>query len=84
MEYNVILDLKLVLPKIKHLKIKLGKFDKPMPVISIEADDPDDACYLAFKAFYDHVIGQSSTFETKELLKEIKYDFIVTNLLLQQ
>jgi len=83
MKYQVVLDLSVVLPKVKHLKVKLEKFDKISAVLSLEATDPDDACYLAYKEFCDHVIAQSDNSKTKDLLKELKYDFMVVTLIIE-
>ena len=83
MKYQVVLDLSVVLPKVKHLKVKLEKFDNISPVLSVEAADPDDACYLAYKEFCDHIITQSDNSKTKDLLKELKYDFMVVTLIIE-
>lgn len=81
MKYQVVLDLSVVLPKVKHLKVKLEKFDKISVVLGVEAKDPDDACYLAYKEFCDHVMSQSDNSKTKDLLLELKYDFMVVTLI---
>jgi len=81
MKYQVVLDLSVVLPKVRHLKVKLGKFDKISAVLGVEAKDPDDACYLAYKEFCDHVISQSDNSKTKDLLLELKCDFMVVTLI---
>ena len=81
MKYQVVLDLSVVLPKVRHLKVKLEKFDKISAVLSVEATDPDDACYLAYKEFCDHIIAQSDNSKTIDLLKELKYDFMVVTLI---
>jgi hypothetical protein len=81
MTYKVVIDMTIVLPKIKYLtKVKLGMFNNDSVSIEIEAKDPDDACYLAFKTFCDYILEQSSTNETKNLLRELKNDFIVLSL----
>lgn len=83
MKYQVVLDLSVVLPKVKHLKVKLEKFDKISTVLSVEATDPDDACYLAYKEFCDHIISKSDNSRTKNLLKELKDDFMVVTLIVE-
>jgi len=80
MNYQVIIDMTLVLPRIKNLGLKLGIFQKDSVVLTLEADNPDDACYFAYKTFCDYIIEQSSTFETKNLLKELKNEFVVVGL----
>lgn len=81
MVYNAIIDMTLILPQMKHMKIDLGAFSKATVVYQVEADNPDDACYLCYKGFCDCVLSQSSSTETKNLLKELKNDFIVAGLL---
>lgn len=81
MIYQVIIDMTLVLPKIKNLKIKLGQFGRESLMLTIDADNPDNACYLAFKTFCDHMLEHSPTPEVKNLLKDLKNDFIVVGLM---
>lgn len=81
MTYQVTIDMTLVLQKIKHLKIDLGIFSNDSLMLTLEADNPDDACYLAFKMFSDHVLSKAPGFEIKNLLKDLKYDFIVMELI---
>lgn len=80
MNYQVIIDMSLVLPKIKHLKMNLGIFQQDSLMLTIEADNPDDACYLAFKTFCDYMLEQSASYEVKNLLKDLKHDFIIIGL----
>lgn len=78
MTYKVVIDMTLVLPKIKYLtKVKLGKFNNDSVTLEIEAKDPDDACYLAFKELCDHVLDQQNSEEVKNLLRELKNEFKV-------
>lgn len=81
MAYRVVLDLSHVLPQIKHLKVDLGVFGRSSLILDLDANDPDDACYTAFKEFCDVILEQVSTVEVKNLLKELKYDFIVTQMM---
>lgn len=81
MAYRVVLDLSHVLPQIKHLKIELGVFGRSSLILDIDANDPDDACYTAFKEFCDIILEQVSNVEVKNLLKELKYDFIVAQMM---
>lgn len=78
--YQVIIDMTLVLPKVKYLKVKLGIFSSDSLMLTIDAENPDDACYLAFKMFSDYILEQTPTIEIKTLLKDLKNDFIVVGL----
>lgn len=81
MAYRVVLDLSYVLPQLKHLKLDLGVFNRTSLILDLDANDPDDACYTAFKEFCDVVLEQASTTQVKNLLKEIKYQFIIVQLM---
>lgn len=81
MNYRMVLDLSFVLPQVKHLKVDLGVFGRSSVILDIEADDPDDACYTVYKEFCDTILEQVSTTEVKKLLKELKYDFIIIQML---
>lgn len=79
MTYKVVIDMTLVLPKIKYLtRVKLGKFNGDSVTLQVDAKDPDDACYLAFKEFCDYVLEQHSNEEIKNLLRELKNEFKVS------
>jgi hypothetical protein len=69
-----------ILPKIKKFGFKLDVFSNDSVMLEIKADNPDDACYLAYKEFCDYILGQSSTAATKNLLKDLKDDFLVVRL----
>lgn len=71
-QYKLQFDLLTALPRLKHFK--LYEFNKINPVITVEAEDPDDACFLATKALFDIVLGQDPSIETKLLLKDIKHE----------
>lgn len=81
MSYRIFLNLHFVLPQIKHLTVDLGTFNKTSVVIDVDANDPDDACYLAFREFCETIIDQDSSKATKDLLKELKYDFCITQII---
>lgn len=61
-------------------QFRLGIFGKKTVKIKLEAADPDDACYVAFKMFCDTIMKQDDSVETKMLLKDAKYDFRILKL----
>lgn len=81
MQYKAIVSMIKILPKIKTFGFKLDIFDNNSVALNIKADNPDDACYLAYKEFCDYILGQSSSVATKNLLKDFKDDFIVVRLI---
>ena len=70
-----------VLPKIKNIKVNLSYFGNKSTILELEADNPDDACYLAYMEFCDYIMRQDDSSETKKILKEIKNDFRVISLI---
>lgn len=85
MTYRIIVNMSFVLPKLKKLKdIKLGEFANELVILELEANDPDDACYLSYKDFCDYILDQNTSSEVRNLLKELKYDFIIIQLLAEE
>jgi hypothetical protein len=80
MYYKIIIDMTSVLPKLKKLNVKLGYFAEKSAVLELEADSPDDACYLAYKELCDHITEQEDSSATKKLLRDLKNDFRVIQL----
>ena len=81
MNYRVIIDMAKALPKIEKLKLDLGIFKKFSVLLDIEADNPDDACYLAYRMFCDKILEQNTNHEIKTILKELKNEFRVVQLI---
>lgn len=70
-----------VLSKLKTLNVQLGYFAEKSVIIELEADSPDDACYLAYKELCDYVTEQEDSLATKRLLRDLKDDFRVIQLI---
>jgi hypothetical protein len=70
-----------VLPRIKNLKVDLGYFANKSVILELEADNPDDACYLAYIEFCEQIIKQDHASETKRMLRDVKNEFRVISLL---
>jgi len=81
MNYKIIIDMTQVLPKIKKLNVKLGYFADKSVILELEADNPDDACYLAYREFCEHIIDQDNNSEVKAILRDIKNEFRVIRLI---
>ena len=81
MSYRVIIDMAKALPKLEKLNLDLGIFKEFSVLLDIDADNPDDACYLAYRIFCDKILEQNSKHEIKTMLKELKNDFKVVQLI---
>ena len=63
--YKVTMDMLLVMPRLKH--ISLGEFNGNRPIIFVEAEDPDDACYQSY-----HKLAAKLMKQDKKLVKDMK------------
>jgi len=68
--FKVYLDLTDIYPKIK--KFFLREYVVQYPLIFIEAEDPDDACYMVVYRLIKLIMDQDPSIETRILCKEIK------------
>jgi hypothetical protein len=73
--YRLTLCLQLVIARLK--KFNLNEYNSERPIIFVEANDPDEACYRAIYNLTNMIIKQDSSKETLELLKELIYDIRV-------
>ena len=79
MIYVAKMDLSLVVADLAK-KYDLGSLNKRFPSVTVKANDPDEACFLAVKKLMDAVLDQDDSIETKKWLKELKYDIRVLKL----
>jgi len=70
--YVIEFDMSLVLPRLK--RFNLGLFNYTYPIIFIDADNPDDACYLAYCKFSETLLKQDESTETALFIKDIIND----------
>jgi hypothetical protein len=68
--FKVYLDLTDIYPQIK--KFFLREYVVQYPLIFIEADDPDDACYMVIYRLIKLIMDQDPSIETRILCKQIK------------
>lgn len=73
--YRLTLCLQLVIARLK--KFNLHEYNSERPIVFVEANDPDEACYRAVYNLTNMIIKQDSSKETLELLKDIIYDIRV-------
>lgn len=58
-------------------KFDLGEYNCATPSIIINANDPDDACHLAYQNLKDLITSQSKTKRTTALMTRVKDLFVV-------
>lgn len=58
-------------------KFDLGEYNSQTPTLIINANDPDDACYLAYQNLKDLVASQSTAKRTTALMIKAKDLFVV-------
>ena len=66
------MDLSLVIPRLK--KYSLGAFNNSSPIIFVEEEDPDDACYVTMHKFANKILKSDHSIETVEFVKELFHD----------
>ena len=73
--YKVFMDLSLIMAILK--KYRLAEYNTEYPIVFIEANDPDDACYKAKYNLIRKIIKQDSSPEAESLCAEIMHDMRV-------
>lgn len=74
--YTVMFDMTQVHGRLT--KFNLYEFNHEFPELFIEAENPDDACYLSYCKFSETLMRQSSSKETAELFQQIMHDIRIT------
>ena len=80
--YNVELDLSLVISRLK--KYKLQQYNSTHPTVFVQADNPDDACHLAYYQLAEIILKQDLSSETALFVREILFDVSVKSLSIPQ
>ena len=62
----------LVLPRLKPYR--LGVFNYNHPIVCVDADNPDDACYLGYCKFAETLLKQDESTSMADFIKEIFHD----------
>jgi|TARA_R100000406_G_scaffold23660_1_gene15073 hypothetical protein len=73
--YKVYLDMTLIISRLK--KFRLYEYNTSSPIVFVEADDPDGACFKATYQLIRIILDQDNSEETKEICKDIKTDMRV-------
>lgn len=58
-------------------RFRLGEFDHERPYIFIDADNPDDACYLGYCKLSETLLKQDESTETALFIKDIVNDVTI-------
>ncbi len=73
--YKVYLDMTLIISRLKNFR--LYEYNTTSPIIFVEADDPDGACFKATYQLIRILLDQDSSSETKDICQDIKKDIRV-------
>lgn len=73
--YKVYLDLSLVISRLKAFQ--LMEYNSAFPIVFVEANNPDDACFKAVYTLIQMILKQDDTVETRILCRNIKRDIRV-------
>ena len=64
--------LTLVMPRLK--KYELEDYNSSTPIIFVEAENPDDACYKAMHKLAGKILRSDHSIETLNFIKDIFHD----------
>ena len=70
--YKIHMVLSLVMPRLKQYD--LGDYNNSTPIIFVEAEDPDDACYIATHKLASRILRKDHSVETLNFIKDIMHD----------
>ena len=71
--YKIHSDMLLILMPLK--RFRLNEYNHSSPILFIEANDPDDACYKAYLNLSNIVLKQDASVDVAIMLRELKNDF---------
>jgi hypothetical protein len=75
--YKMTLDLSLVVSRLRNISLK--EFNSENPIIFVEAENPDDACYKCYYKFASLVLQQDP--EMAGVMKEILRDITIRKMI---
>jgi hypothetical protein len=67
--YRILLDISNVFSKIRHLFLKT--YNSPFPTIFVNADNPDDACFIVFNDLIKIIMKQNQSIEMRIICRKI-------------
>jgi len=73
--YKVELDLTLVIARLS--KYNIYEYNSELPIIFVEAYDPDEACFKSVHKLMHLILKKEDTVESRILCKDIKADIRV-------
>ncbi len=74
--YKVTLDMTLVLSRLREFDLK--EFNSLKPIVFIDADNPDDACFKSHYKLASVILAQDPNMATQ--MKDILADITITNI----
>jgi hypothetical protein len=70
--YKVYMDLTLIIYQLT--KFDLKEYNTAFPIVFVESDDPDGACFKAIYKLIQMILGQDNSPETATLCRRLKND----------
>lgn len=74
--YTIEVDMTQVVARLK--KFDLKQFNSEFPILLIEAENPDAACYRISCKFSEILLKQNESVETAKLIQEVYRDIRIT------
>jgi hypothetical protein len=76
--YKIYMDLSRVINLLK--RFNLGEFKTKTPIIFTEADNPDEACHIAYYRFVETILKQDNSTDTSKLIQDISFGVRITKI----
>jgi hypothetical protein len=73
--YKVELDLSLVIGRL--IKYDLQQYNSSHPTVFIQAENPDEACHLAYYQLAEIILKQDLSKETALFVRELLFDLSI-------
>lgn len=70
--YRISIDLSDVYNELIEYNVHKIGYTLPFSLVFIEANDPDQACYLILVRLINHILNQRSNIETRILCRKVK------------
>ena len=74
--YKVFMDLTLIIYELT--KFDLKQYNTSFPIVFVESDDPDGACYKALYRLIQIILRQDASMETTMLCRKLKNEIRIT------
>jgi hypothetical protein len=73
--YKLSIDLSDIILELRKSDLNLYEYNQPFTLIFIEADNPDEACYLVLHRLMSLILRQSNQIKSRILCRKVRKHF---------